>query len=297
MPPHFTAFSEKERTECEAILRRGFAEDLGAEGDITSRALIAAEEHGSARILARSCGFVAGLPAVELLATFDDFELRGEVLSADGPTEAGAPVARLSGPLCSILAVERVLLNVLGRLSGIATLTASFVARIAATTARIYDTRKTTPGWRRLEKYAVRIGGGYNHRGGLSDAVLIKDNHLAALARQQRQPILHAVRRARQAVPPGTTVEVEVDSLVQLEEALSAGPDIILLDNMAPDLLSIAVEMRNLRAPHVALEASGGITLENVRQVALAGVERISIGALTHSAPALDLGLDLDADR
>jgi nicotinate-nucleotide pyrophosphorylase (carboxylating) len=211
-------------------------------------------------------------------------------------------VARLAGEARSLLTAERVLLNVLGRLSGIATLTRRFVDAVAGTRARIYDTRKTTAGWRRLEKYAVRQGGGWNHRLGLHAAILIKDNHLAlgALARgggrftpaeAVRQAQRFAAESARAADEP-LPVEVEVDSLDQLRQVLPARPDLVLLDNMPADLLRQAVALRDALAPGVALEASGGVDLQSIAQIAAAGVERISVGALTHSAPWLDVALD-----
>jgi nicotinate-nucleotide pyrophosphorylase (carboxylating) len=202
-----------------------------------------------------------------------------------------------------MLTCERPMLNLLGRLSGIATLAKEYIRRVEGTGARIYDTRKTTPGWRRLEKYAVRSGGGCNHRTGLFDGILIKDNHLALAADKNLTPA-EAVRRARdfigQMTPenfPGLDaanliVEVEVDRLELLEDVLAAGPDIVLLDNMSTDQLTAAVARRNSLTPNIELEASGGVTLETVRSIALTGVERISVGALTHSACALDVALD-----
>jgi nicotinate-nucleotide pyrophosphorylase (carboxylating) len=199
----------------------------------------------------------------------------------------------------SLLAMERTALNFLQRLSGIATLTARFVAAVAGTRAAIYDTRKTTPGWRALEKYAVRCGGGHNHRFGLFDAVLIKDNHLAWLqanaAPGELDPIAAAIATARANTPRSTVIEIEVDSLEQLDRALGRGPDIILVDNLGADLLAEAVRRRDLMAPAVALEASGGVNLDTVAALARTGVERISVGALTHSAPALDLALDFES--
>ena len=194
----------------------------------------------------------------------------------------------------SLLAMERTALNFLQRLSGIATMTAQFVTRVAGTKAVILDTRKTTPGWRALEKYAVRCGGGTNHRAGLYDAVLIKDNHLAWLA-EGGDPIGQAVKLAREGAPKGTKfIEVEVDTLEQFDRALEVGPDIILIDNLGPEKLAEAVRRRDERAPGILLEASGGVTLATVRALAETGVDRISVGALTHSAPALDIGLDFD---
>ncbi|MCS7305390.1 MAG: carboxylating nicotinate-nucleotide diphosphorylase [Thermoguttaceae bacterium] len=210
------------------------------------------------------------------------------------PLRPGQTVGQLQGPSRLILACERILLNLLGRLSGIATLTRQYVEAVSGTGAAIYDTRKTTPGWRLLEKYAVRCGGGRNHRTGLFDAILIKDNHLAlcqaqfgpAQAVQQARKYLHHIGK------PHLPVEIEVDRLEQLDEVLLAGPDLILLDNMSPQQLRQAVQRRNALNPQVLLEASGGIRLETVRQIAQTGVDRISVGALTHSAPSLDLGLD-----
>jgi nicotinate-nucleotide pyrophosphorylase (carboxylating) len=212
-------------------------------------------------------------------------------------------VAELAGSARDLLTCERPILNLLGRLSGIATLTREYVERIAGTRARIYDTRKTAPGWRRLEKYAVHCGGGSNHRTGLFDAILIKDNHLA-LSAERSLSAAAAVQAARaflcemaQQAPSdvdfsGMIVEVEVDCLESLDDVLRAGPDIVLLDNMSPETLRTAVARRDAIAPHVELEASGGVTLSTVRQIALAGVERISVGALTHSAQSLDVALD-----
>jgi nicotinate-nucleotide pyrophosphorylase (carboxylating) len=198
----------------------------------------------------------------------------------------------------SLLTIERILLNFLQRLSGIATLTARFVAAVSGTRASIYDTRKTTAGWRALEKYAVRCGGGFNHRFGLYDAVLIKDNHLAWLeaagAHAQPDTIAAAIATARANTPPGTLIEVEVDTLEQLDRALKRGPDIILVDNMAPELVAEAVVRRDRVAPLVKLEGSGGVNLATVKALAQTGVDRISVGALTHSASALDLALDFD---
>jgi nicotinate-nucleotide pyrophosphorylase (carboxylating) len=218
--------------------------------------------------------------------------------------EPGDRVARMEGPARGILTAERPVLNLLGRLSGIATLTKRYVEAVVGTRARIYDTRKTTPGWRRLEKYAVRCGGGSNHRTGLFDAVLIKDNHLALGAGADDSAVgytpAEAVGRARRFVQQHAAgsgggemiIEVEVDTLEQLEEVLLAGPDIVLLDNMSPAVLAETVKRRDARNPRVELEASGGVGLETVRRIAASGVDRISVGALTHSAAWLDIALD-----
>jgi len=293
------------------LLQLALEEDLGRQGDVTSCAVVPAEAVGRAAVVARATGVIAGLPAVAL--TFQTIEptLRLSVDVEDGQSVgAGQQIALVDGPARAILSAERLVLNVLGRLSGIATLTRRFVQAVSGTAARIYDTRKTTPGWRLLEKYAVRCGGGCNHRTGLFDAVLIKDNHLALWSRAGQdsgRSIAAAVRAARQYLAfqaasrqncqttvedHQAIVEVEVDSLEQLAEVLPASPDVVLLDNMTPQQLRQAVAMRNALAPAVQLEASGGVSLDNVRAIAESGVERISVGALTHSATALDVSLD-----
>jgi nicotinate-nucleotide pyrophosphorylase (carboxylating) len=294
-------FGERERRDLEGLLSQALAEDLGDLGDITSIATIPCTAVGAARLVARSSGVLAGLPVVERVV--DEFELREgwQPLMADGDRlEPGSLIARIRGPMRSLLGMERTALNFLQRLSGIATLTAQFVAAVAGTRAGILDTRKTTPGWRALEKYAVRCGGGRNHRFGLFDAVLIKDNHLAWLQAAAGpgglEPIAAALAAARAHTPPGTTIEIEIDSLDQLEHALACGPDIILIDNLGPELVSEAVYHRDIRAPQVLLEASGGVNLSTVSALARTGVDRISIGALTHSAPALDIALDFEPD-
>jgi nicotinate-nucleotide pyrophosphorylase (carboxylating) len=233
-----------------------------------------------------------------------DTQMRWEATVAEGArVSAGETLATLEGPARSLLTSERILLNLIGHLSGIATLTRKYVDAVSHTRARIYDTRKTTPGWRRLEKYAVRLGGGHNHRTGLFDAILIKDNHLALGAAATGAAHLDAaqsVKRAREMAEsmaagqpaPQLIVEVEVDTLEQLAAVLVAGPDLVLLDNMALDVLRRAVALRDKTAPEIELEASGGVDLSNVGAIAETGVERISVGALTHSAGALDVGLD-----
>jgi nicotinate-nucleotide pyrophosphorylase (carboxylating) len=227
-----------------------------------------------------------------------------QVLAGDGDgVQARTPIAEIAGSARDMLTCERSMLNLVGRLSGIATLTREYIRRVEGTGARIYDTRKTTPAWRRLEKYAVRCGGGRNHRTGLFDAILIKDNHLALAADANLTPA-DAVRRAREFVRqmtpqsfPGlgaenVIIEIEVDRLEQLDDVLAAGPDIVLLDNMSADELRAAVLRRDAAAPHIELEASGGVTLETVQKIAAAGVDRISVGGLTHAARSLDVALD-----
>lgn len=289
------SFSDAERIECQRLIQWGLAEDLGTAGDITSKSVLVDARTGQASIVARSSGVIAGLPALPMIAEMFDRAITVTTIASDGPVEQKTTLAVLAGPIRSVLAIERLALNFLGRLSGVASLTAQYVAAVNGTSARICDTRKTTPGWRYLEKYAVRIGGGINHRIGLHDWVLIKDNHLAELARRETHPIRAAVARARAAVKPGVVVEVEVDTLDQLNEALACRPDIILLDNMHIDSLIEAVARRNATAPQVELEASGGVDLSTVASIARTGVDRISVGALTHSAKALDVALDFVA--
>ncbi len=298
-------WDDRLRKDWEALLRLAVREDLGDEGDLTTNSLVPVHATGQAAIVARQAGIIAGLPGVETTLDVINRRLRWTTEMRDGQAiERAGRVGIVSGPIRGLLAAERLLLNFLGRLSGIATLTGLYVESVAGTGARIYDTRKTTPGWRRLEKYAVRCGGGWNHRGGLFEAVLIKDNHLAwgaaDTAAASGYTAAEAVLRARRHIAEtafggevsATIVEVEVDTLEQLEEVLPAGPDIVLLDNMSVEQLREAIARRNRINPAVELEASGGVTLDNVRRIAQTGIERISVGALTHSAPALDFGLD-----
>jgi len=263
--------------------------------DLTSRFTIPEDARGSARFVARASGVLAGVPVLQMIIRRFGLSESAGIFLQDGATlEPGSVIGRVEGSMRKLLGMERTALNFLQRLSGVATLTARFVAEVAGTKAVILDTRKTTPGWRALEKYAVRCGGGVNHRIGLYDAVLIKDNHLAYLA-STGDPIGRAVGAARAGAPEGTKfIEVEVDTLDQLDRALEVKPDIVLVDNLGADKLAEAVRRRDAKAPGVLLEASGGVTLETVRALALSGVDRISVGALTHSAPALDIGLDFD---
>jgi nicotinate-nucleotide pyrophosphorylase (carboxylating) len=298
-------WNEQLADDCRQILRLGVREDFNRSVDLTTLAVVPAERTGSAAVVARQAGVIAGLPAVQLL--IDEMNLRAdwEAQLDDGQSvQAGQVAGRLTGPVRDLLAAERLLLNLLGRLCGIATLTRRYVDAVQHLPVRIHDTRKTTPGWRRLEKYAVRCGGGHNHRTGLFDAVLIKDNHLAQAADgpESISPG-EAVRIARQFVEANIgdsdqiIVEVEVDTLDQLDQVLPKVPDIVLLDNMAPDELRTAVQRRDAAGVPTELEASGGITLEALADVAATGVERISIGALTHSAIALDLALDWEREE
>jgi nicotinate-nucleotide pyrophosphorylase (carboxylating) len=286
-------------------VRLAVREDLGRGYDWTTLAVVPQGAQGKARIVARYPGVLAGVRAARCALAEMETQIEWRSLLNDGAAvAAGTPIAEMAGAARDLLTAERLVLNLMGRLSGIATLTRQYVDAIAGTGARIYDTRKTTPGWRRLEKYAVRCGGGTNHRAGLYDAVLIKDNHLAFTAGQHSggpYSVAEAVVAVRAFLADmaanypelGTLlVEIEVDTLAQLEEVLPAGPDIVLLDNMAPDQLRVAVARRNSVNRQVELEASGGVSLATVRAVAESGVERISVGALTHAAVSLDVGLD-----
>jgi nicotinate-nucleotide pyrophosphorylase (carboxylating) len=267
----------------ERLAYAALAEDVG-EGDVTTEAVIDADATGGALIFLKEPGVVCGLGMVEAVFRALDGEIEVEALVDEGLlVESGTAVARLSGPLRAILTGERTALNFLGRLSGIATLTRRYVDAVEGTGVAILDTRKTTPGLRVLEKHAVAVGGGRNHRLGLDDGVLIKDNHLRAGG-----SINEAVERARAATH--LPIEVECDTIEQVSEALEAGADAILLDNMTPDGLVAAVVLVRGRA---RLEASGGVTLDNVRAIAETGVDEISIGALTHSARSLDVSLEL----
>jgi nicotinate-nucleotide pyrophosphorylase (carboxylating) len=272
------------------LARRGLDEDLG-DGDVTTDLLIPGSTETSAHLRARRAGVICGLGLARAVFLGIDPALDVELVAADGDAvEAGATVLRVRGRARAILSAERVALNYVGRLSGIATLTRAYVDAVAGTGARIVDTRKTTPGLRALEKYAVRCGGGHNHRSGLSDGFMLKDNHRAALAAAGGD-LVEAVLAARDRLGHGVAVTIEVDRVEQLAEALEAGANAILLDNMTPDQLVQAVREVDGEA---LTEASGGITLETVRAVAEAGVDLVSVGALTHSAPALDVGLDFE---
>lgn len=293
--PPVPGFGPEETSSALPLIRLALAEDLGDRGDITTRALAQAGFIAQGSLVARADGVLAGMPVLALLAQHLGMGSAYLPLFGDGAhLRPGHIIARLAGPLAPILTFERTALNFLAHLSGIATLTSHFVAAVADTGAIILDTRKTLPGWRRLEKYAVLCGGGRNHREGLFDAVLIKDNHLAALGKHTTDPIGESVRLTRTANPPGTVVEIEVDSLPALDRALQVAPDIVLLDNFSLAELTAAVKRRDAVAPTILLEASGGVTLETVRSIAMCGVDRISAGALTHSAKALDLALDFD---
>jgi nicotinate-nucleotide pyrophosphorylase (carboxylating) len=300
-------WGQAEEDNARALIAMAVREDLGERGDITALATIPESARGRAVVRARQQGTYCGGHVLELLAR--EFRLSGPGRGLDRLTDAkdvlvaaladgdllasGREIAVVEGPVRSILAFERTALNFLQRLSGVATMTSRFVGAVAGTKAVILDTRKTTPGWRALEKYAVRCGGGANHRIGLHDAVLIKDNHLAFLA-ETGDPIGRAVAAGREFATRhrASFVEVEVDGLDQLDRALECRPDIVLLDNFTLSDLKEAVSRRNDRSPSILLEASGGVNLYTVYAIAATGVDRISVGALTHSAPALDIALD-----
>jgi len=264
------------------------AEDIGP-GDITTAAVVQADAQSRADIVANADGVIAGLDVAQMVFQTADPKLAFEPVAADGARASeGTVVARLSGSTQGILTAERTALNFLQRLSGIATLTAAYVEAVKGTKARILDTRKTAPGLRLLDKYAVRTGGGHNHRTGLYDGVLIKDNHLRAAG-----GVGEAVRRARDAVHHLVKIEVEVQTLDEVGEAIEAGAHVILLDNMELGDVAEAVRMVHGRCQ---VEVSGGVNLTNVRAFAESGVDFISVGALTHSAPALDLSLEIADD-
>jgi nicotinate-nucleotide pyrophosphorylase (carboxylating) len=302
MPSDFTQLTWNADLEDDLrhLVRLAVREDLGRQNDWTTVALVAPETQGRAAIVTRQPGVAAGLRAAPILIDEMDAKINWQPRVADGDAiAAGDCLAEVAGSARDMLTCERPLLNLLGRLCGIATLTREYVRRVEGTAAHIYDTRKTTPGWRRLEKYAVHCGGGRNHRTGLFDAILIKDNHLALAAEKNLSPAA-AVQAARsflsrldaQYANKDMLVEVEIDGLDQLDAVLAAGPDIVLLDNMTSATLETAVARRDEMAPRIEFEASGGVSFETVRDIALTGVERISVGGLTHSARSLDIGLD-----
>jgi nicotinate-nucleotide pyrophosphorylase (carboxylating) len=275
----------------EPVVRMALTEDLGRAGDITAQACVPQGTRMRAAISARAAGVAAGLDVARVTLALLDPAARVEMRLSDGAAfTAGTTLVTFDGDARAVLAAERTALNLIGRLCGVATLTRAYVDAVAGTGTRIADTRKTTPGLRALEKHAVAMGGGLNHRFGLDDAVLIKDNHVALCGGPAE-----AVRRARASVGHLTKVEVEVDRLDQLREVLAltaqgVGPDVVMLDNFSLDDLRTAVIET---AGRVTLEASGGVTLKSVRGIAETGVDVISVGALTHSAPSLDVGLDV----
>ncbi len=272
--------------ELDDTIRNFVAEDVGR-GDLTTQAVVDEDARGTARIEAREAFVVAGLDAAEQCFEHAGGGLDWAPVVADGDrVAAGDVIVKMTGPLRTILTGERTALNLLARLSGVATTTAAYVARIDGTTAKVVDTRKTTPGLRILEKYAVTVGGGTNHRHGLDDGILIKDNHIVAAG-----SVTEAVHRALEVAPHGLKVEVEVTDLDGLDEAIAAGADAVLLDNMSPGMVREAVTRAGGK---VILEASGGVTIDNLRSYAETGVDLISSGALTHSARSVDLALEVE---
>jgi nicotinate-nucleotide pyrophosphorylase (carboxylating) len=272
------------------LVRTALEEDLGRAGDITTLATIPAGTRAIAVMAARKAGVISGLPVAQETFRQIDPSLKFEILHADGSkVEAGTALARISGEARSILTAERVALNFVSRMCGTATLTARHAELIAHTKAKVCCTRKTTPGLRALEKYAVRCGGGMNHRFGLDDAILIKDNHIAVSG-----SITAALRAAKAAIGHLVKIEIEVDNLDQLDEVLAEGADVVLLDNMTPDQMREAV--RRI-AGRMKTEASGGVRLDNIKEIAEAGVDLVSSGSITHSAPVLDIGLDIEIGR
>ncbi|MBI1346048.1 carboxylating nicotinate-nucleotide diphosphorylase [bacterium] len=291
-------FTRREQLAAARLIDMALMEDLGDVGDLTCKALIDPSQLATVNVVARKDGVLSGGPIGHMVFSRLEPSIVWEQKIDEGqPLQRGDIIAAVTGRLDYLLIGERTMLNFLTHLSGIATLTRKYVEVVAGTKACILDTRKTHPGYRILEKYAVRCGGGTNHRMGLYDGVLIKDNHLAAWTTSDS--IAAAVKTAREKSPPGISIEVEVDTLDQLRDAIQGRPDIVLLDNMTPEQLKQAVAIRDALPPNdspgtktIQLEASGGVTLETLRAIAETGVERISIGALTHSAIALDIAFD-----
>lgn len=267
-------------------------EDIG-KGDITTQSVNLPEESFMGVFTSREEGILAGVDLLPYILKKISPSSKIKLLLKDGAKlKRGTKIAIIKGPTSGVLMAERIILNFLQRLSGIATITHQFVSKVEGTKCQILDTRKTTPGWRNLEKYAVLCGGGINHRIGLYDAVMIKDNHIASLSKTSDTPIREGVTRARKNVGNSIKIIVEVDTLNQMVEALTVSPDVILLDNMDLQKLKKAVQLRNKTMPQILLEASGGVNLKTVQKIAKTGVDRISVGALTHSVKALDIGLD-----
>jgi nicotinate-nucleotide pyrophosphorylase (carboxylating) len=286
----FGKIFELSADELDTIINRALDEDSGR-GDITSEALIPRDLTGKAIFLIKEKGVLAGIDVAMRVCKRVDAALNTEIFIKDStPVEPQDIVGAVSGSVISILKAERIALNFLQRMSGIASLTAQYVEKVRGTGTRILDTRKTTPGLRRLEKYSVRAGGGMNHRFGLGEAVLIKDNHIAVL-RASGMTLPQIIAKAREHAPADMTLEVEVTNLSELQEALEAGADIIMLDNMSVPMMKKAVE---ITVGQAKLEASGNITLANVRKTAETGVDFISVGALTHSFKSLDISLELE---
>ncbi|MCZ8523683.1 MULTISPECIES: carboxylating nicotinate-nucleotide diphosphorylase [Paenibacillus] len=279
-------------SELQASLKLWLQEDIGM-GDVTTMTTIAEQSVSKGIIHVKDTGIVAGLPVAQAVFAMVDPSLRFEVKAVEGQQAVyGTVLAEVTGSTRSILLGERLALNLLQRMSGIATRTREFVSRLEGLPVRLVDTRKTTPGHRMLEKYAVRVGGGHNHRFGLYDAVMIKDNHIKGAG-----GITKAIHAARAQIPHTMKIEVEVENFEQLEEALSAGPDIVMLDNMNTEQMKQAVLRMKQEAPHILVEASGSVTLDTVRGIAETGVDVISVGRLTYSVQALDISLDLNEQK
>jgi nicotinate-nucleotide pyrophosphorylase (carboxylating) len=289
------------------LIQRAKAEDLGPQGDdVTSRLLVPEDMVSVGTLYQKEIGVACGLPIVEMICRAYDERLRVElipgfhmeIIEGRYSDQRQTPLLRIRGPVRSLLAAERVILNFLQRMSGVATLTNRFVRRVQGTAAKIYDTRKTIPGFRLLDKYAVSAGGGENHRVGLYDGLLVKDNHLAHVPVKELTAYLQAIVNRSRGEDASRLVEIEVDTIEQFKEVIKVeGVDVVLLDNMDCPRMETAVALRDKagRKGQVALEASGGVTLETVRAIAQCGVDRIAVGALTHSATALDIGLDLES--
>jgi len=288
------------------LILRAKSEDLGPQNDdVTSRLLIPETQTSVGTLYQKEIGVACGLPIVEMICRAYDERLRVElipgfhmeIIEGRYSDQRQTPLLRIRGPVRALLAAERVILNFLQRMSGVATLTHRFVKRVEGTSARIYDTRKTLPGFRLLDKYAVRAGGGENHRVGLYDGLLVKDNHLAHVPTKDLVAYLQPIVNKSRGEDASRLIEIEVDTLEQFKEVIKVdGVDVVLLDNMDCPRMEIAVDLRNKsgKKGKVALEASGGVTLETVRTIALTGVDRIAVGALTHSATAMDIGLDVE---
>jgi nicotinate-nucleotide pyrophosphorylase (carboxylating) len=283
---------ELNRPMLESSLRQWLEEDIGM-GDVTTMSTIPLDGRSKGIIHVKDVGVAAGLPVAEMVFALVDPALRFEAKAVEGQAvQHGTVLAEVTGSTRGILLGERLALNLLQRMSGIATRTRQFVDKLEGLPTRLVDTRKTTPGHRLLEKYAVRIGGGHNHRFGLYDAVMIKDNHIKGAG-----GIAKAIQAARAQIPHTMKIEVEVESFEQLEEALAVQPDVIMLDNMAPEMMKEAVHRMKKQAPHIIVEASGNVTLESVRRIAEAGVDVISVGRLTYSVQSLDISLDLNEQK
>lgn len=286
-------FDQDSASAAVTLAQMSLREDLRDVGDVTCLSTIPEELQATVQIVSRESGVICGLPLIPIVFHELGRDVAASVKVQDGDkVRRGTVLASLTGPVRALLTGERTILNFMTHLSGIASRTALFVDAVAGTRARILDTRKTLPGYRALQKYAVRCGGGTNHRMGLFDGVLIKDNHLAARGDSACASAVADARRYMIATGRNTSIEIEVDTLEQLRDALKEKPEIVLLDNMSPEQLREAVALRNQLGPTTLLEASGGVNLQTVRSIAETGVERISVGGLTHSSPALDLGFD-----